>query len=225
MRSRTAILLVVASMTAASCSGSEEPSMPTIAPTSAPAPTVAAPTVVATAVLADVREELVQLVMQREGVDRATAEARADELMDQGVDETKINQQMALYTNWMSNYPLHPILGRHWTVEEAECVIVTMVQVEGVGRATALVTASQAGGMEVPDALALVQPVGFCTDLLAMMRADMTALGVPQDPDCLLAGVTEEDVASWFVALFTHGRDGFNAAMGEGLDLTCPSRS
>ena len=75
------------------------------------------------------------------------------------------------------------------------------------------------------DALALVQPVGFCADLLAMMRADMTALGVPQDPDCLLAGLGEEDVASWFVALFTHGREGFNAAMGEELDLTCPTGS
>ena len=53
----------------------------------------------------------------------------------------------------------------------------------------------------------------------------MVDLGVPQDPDCLLAGVVEEDVAKWFVALFMYGREGFNAAMGEDLDLTCPADS
>jgi len=225
MRSRTVFLLVAAYLTVASCSGSEEPSGPAIASPSTPASTVTATAVDTATVLDEVREELVQLVMQRDGVDRAAAEARADELMDQGADRTKIDQQMDLYANWMSNYPLHPVLGRHWTAEEAECVIVTMMQVEGIGRTAALVAASQTGGMEVPDALALVQPVGFCADLLAMMRTDMTALGVPQDPDCLMADLAEEDVASWFVALFTHGREGFNAAMGEDLDLTCPSRS
>ena len=71
----------------------------------------------------------------------------------------------------------------------------------------------------------MVQPVGYCTDLLALMKTDMVDLGVPQDPDCLLAGVGEEDVAKWFVALFMHGREGFNAAMGEDLDLTCPAGS
>ncbi len=56
-----------------------------------------------------------------------------------------------------------------------------------------------------------------------MVRAELTAIGVPQDVDCLLAGVAEEDVASWYVAVFTDGPGGFTAALGEGVDLTCPT--
>ena len=69
-----------------------------------------------------------------EALDRAAAEERADELMDQGGDGRILEQQMAVYSSWMSNYPMHPVLGRHWTEAEAECVVVTMMQVEGIGR-------------------------------------------------------------------------------------------
>jgi len=227
MRIRTLLLLVTSCLAVAACSDGDGSDGSTAAPATVASTTASAPTptVDIDAVLDDVREELVELVMLRDGLDRAAAEERADELMDQGGDGRILEQQMAVYSSWMSNYPMHPVLGRHWTEAEAECVVVTMMQVEGIGRTAALMSASQTGGMEVADALALVQPVGFCADLLAMMRADMTALGVPQDPDCLLAGLGEEDVASWFVALFTHGREGFNAAMGEELDLTCPTGS
>ena len=147
-----------------------------------------------------------------------------DETMD-GVREEAVDQQFILFGNWMDNYRSHPVLGRHWTEGEAECAIVTMIRVEGVARSGALMNGASVGNMSAEDAISLVQPVGFCTDLLALMRGDMVELGVPQDPDCLLAGVTEEDVAKWFVALFMHGRDGFNGAMGEDLDLTCPTGS
>ncbi len=220
MRLRTLLLLVTACLSVVACSGDDGPDA--ASSSTAPAPTT---TVDTAAMMDDVREELVQLVMQRDGLDRAAAEVRADELMAKDGDGRVVEQQMAVYSSWMSNYLMHPVLGRHWTEAEAECAIVTMMQVEGMARTAALMSSSQTGGMEVSDALALVQPVGFCVDLLAMMRADMVALGVPQDPDCLLAGLAEEDVASWFVALFTHGREGFNAAMGEDLDLTCPTGS
>ena len=225
---RTSLILALVCFISLACSDSERSIAQTMAATASTTPATAsspASTVDTDALMGEVREELVQLVMQRDGLDRAAAEQRADDLLAQGADQGTVGQQMTLYSNWMSNYPLHPVLGRHWTEEQAECVIVTMMQVEGIARTAALVSVSQTGGMEVSDALALVQPVGFCADMLAMMRADMTALGVPQDLDCLLAGLVEEDVASWFVALFTHGREGFNVAMAEDLDLSCPADS
>ncbi len=225
MRLRTLALVVTACLVAPACSDDDGSESAATTPTTVTVPAAPTTTVDTEAMMDDVRESLVRLVMERDGLDRAAAEARADELMAKGADNGAVEKQMTLYSSWMSNYRMHPVLGRHWSEEEAECVVVTMMQVEGMGRTAALMSAAQTGGMEVDDALALVQPVGFCVDLRAMMHADMTALGVPQDPDCLLAGLTEEDVASWFVALFTHGREGFNAAMGEDLDLTCPTGS
>jgi hypothetical protein len=97
-----------------------------------------------------------------------------------------------------------------------------MMRVEGIARTGYLVANASTGGMSVVDAQALVQPVAYCADLLAMARAELTSIGVPQDIDCLLAGVAEEDVATWYVAVFTDGPAGFNAALSEGVDLTCP---
>ena len=223
MRIRTTLLLMVTVLLAASCAdGSESGSTATVAPTTTGAPTT---TYDIDETMDGVREEVVQLVMERDGVDRAAAEIRADALMEQGIDSEAVDQQFILFGNWMDNYRSHPVLGRHWTEGEAECAIVTMIRVEGVARSGALMNGASVGNMSAEDAISLVQPVGFCTDLLALMRGDMVELGVPQDPDCLLAGVTEEDVAKWFVALFMHGRDGFNGAMGEDLDLTCPTGS
>ena len=219
MRTRL-VLLIVACVVAGACSDDAGPEL--AAPTTTAVPTS---TYDVDEAMDGVREDVVRLVMERDGLDRAAAEVRADELMERGVDTEVVDQQFSLFANWMDNHQSHPVLGRHWTEQQAECVIVTMMQVEGIARTAALVSVSQTGGMEVSDALALVQPVGFCADMLAMMRADMTALGVPQDLDCLLAGLVEEDVASWFVALFTHGREGFNVAMAEDLDLSCPADS
>lgn len=177
-------------------------------------------------VMDDVREGVVQLVMELDGIDRESAEVRADALMEQGVDADAVDQQFALFSNWMDNYSAHPVLGRHWDEDEAQCAIVTMMRVEGITRSGSLMNGATIGGMDAEDAVALVQPVAYCTNLLAMMRVDMRDLGVPEKQlDCLLADVGEEEVASWFVAQFTHGREGFNSAMGEDLDLTCSTDS
>jgi len=230
MRSRPVVshvlklaLVVMVGSVAAACSSDDESGQvasSTVVVTAAPATTYDVDET-----MDGVREEVVRLVMERDGVDRAAAEAKADELMERGVDTEAVDQQMALFANWMEHYRAHPVLGRHWTEDEAECAVVTMIQVEGLARTGALMNGASVGGMSPTDALSLVQPVGYCTDLVALMHADMTDLGVPRDPDCLLADVTEEDVARWFVARFTHGREGFNAAMAEDIDLTCPSGS
>ena len=170
-----------------------------------------------------VREALVKLVMESEGIERGAAEERANLLMERGADPAVVEQQMAIYASWMDNYPVHPVLGRHWTEEQAECAIVTMMRVEGVARTGRLMNDARTGGMSVEDAQALVQPVAYCVDLMAMVRAELTSVGVPQDLDCLLAGVVEEEVATWYVAVFTDGPAGFNAALSEGVDLTCPT--
>ena len=219
MRTRL-VLLVVACIVAGACSDDTEPEL--AAPTTTAVPTS---TYDVDEAMDGVREDVVRLVMQRDGLDREAAEIRADELMERGVDTEVVDQQFSLFANWMDNHQSHPVLGRHWTEDEAECAVVTMIRVEGIGRTGALMNGASVGGMAAEDALSLVQPVGYCTDLLALMKTDMVDLGVPQDLDCLLAGVAEEDVAEWFVALFMHGREGFNAAMGEDLDLTCPAGS
>ena len=174
-------------------------------------------------VIEGVREALVKLVMEREGIERGAAEERANLLMELGADPAVVEQQMAIYASWMDNYPVHPVLGRHWTEDQAECAIVTMMRVEGVARTGWLMNEARTGGMSVEDAQALVQPVAYCVDLVAMARAELTSVGVPQDLDCLLAGVVEEEVATWYVAVFTDGPAGFNAALREGVDLTCPT--
>ena len=186
----------------------------------------AAPTTVgpeADEIMDGVREALVGLLMEREGLDRAGAEERADLLVEQGTGSDVVEQQLAIYANWMDRYPVHPVLGGHWTEEQAECAIVTMMRVEGIARTGNLVANASTGGMSVEDAQALVQPVAYCVDLLEMVRVELVTVGVPQDIDCLLDGVAEEDVASWYVAVFTDGPAGFNAALGEGIDLTCPT--
>ena len=219
MRTRL-VLLVVACIVAGACSDDVEPEL--AAPTTTAVPTS---TYDVDEAMDGVREDVVRLVMERDGLDREAAEIREDELMERGVDTEVVDQQFSLFANWMDNHQSPPVLGRHWTEDEAECAVVTMIQVEGIGRTGALMNGASVGGMAVEDALSLVQPVGYCTDLLALMKADMVGLGVPQDPDCLLAGLVEEDVAKWFVALFMYGREGFNTAMGEDLDLTCPAGS
>ena len=61
--------------------------------------------------------------------------------------------------------------------------------------------------MNKEDAEFLVQPVADCVDLKAMLLADTVLHEYQEDPECLLTGVTEEQVASWYVALFADGPD------------------
>ena len=207
-------LLLVACGDSSGPAASESADVPAVPPTTLAymTPTTGGPA--ADEVMDGVREALVGLLMEREGLDRASAEVRADILVE---------QQLAIYANWMDRYPVHPVLGSHWTEEQAECAIVTMMRVEGIARTGYLVANASTGGMSVVDAQALVQPVAYCVDLLEMVRTELASVGAPQDIDCLLAGVAEEDVASWYVAVFTDGPAGFNAALGEGVDLTCPT--
>ena len=211
VRNRTIILLASSCLLLAACGDSSGPAasesadVPAVPPTTLAyvTPTTGGPA--ADEVMDGVREALVGLLMERSS------------------DSAVLEQQLAIYDNWMDRYPVHPVLGSHWTEEQAECAIVTMMRVEGIGRTGYLVANASTGGMSVVDAQALVQPVSYCVDLLTMVRAELTTIGVPQDVDCLLAGVAEEDVASWYVAVFTDGPAGFNAALGEGVDLTCPT--
>lgn len=228
VRNRAIILLASSCLLLAACGDSRESAATQSADVSAAPPTTLAyvtPTMDGPAVdevMDGVREALVGLLMEREGLERAAAEESADLLMEQGTDSAVMEQQLAIYANWMNRYPVHPVLGSHWSEEQAECAIVTMMRVEGIARTGYLVANASTGGMSVVDAQALVQPVAYCADLLAMARAELTSIGVPQDIDCLLAGVAEEDVATWYVAVFTDGPAGFNAALSEGVDLTCP---
>ena len=222
VRNRSIILLASSCLLLAACGDSPESAAP---PTTLAyvTPTMDGPAV--DEVMDGVRDALVGLLMEREGLERAAAEESADLLMEQGTDSAVMEQQLAIYANWMNRYPVHPVLGSHWSEEQAECAIVTMMRVEGIARTGYLVANAKTGGMSVVDAQALVQPVAYCADLLAMARAELTTVGVPQDIDCLLAGVAEEDVATWYVAVFTDGPAGFNAALSEGVDLTCPTDS
>ncbi len=241
VQTRAITLLASSCLLLAACGGSSEPEVQTTGTTDVPTATAPATTLSAAAgadatgkvdedldedldeVIEGVREALVKLVMESEGIERGAAEERANLLMERGADPAVVEQQMAIYASWMDNYPVHPVLGRHWTEEQAECAIVTMMRVEGVARTGRLMNDARTGGMSVEDAQALVQPVAYCVDLMAMVRAELTSVGVPQDLDCLLAGVVEEEVATWYVAVFTDGPAGFNAALSEGVDLTCPT--
>ena len=231
VQTRAITLLALSCLLLAGWGGSSEPEVQTASTTDVPTATAPATTLPAAAgldvdeVIEGVSEALVKLLMERESIERGVAEERAGLLMERGADPAVIEQQMAIYASWMDNYPVHPVLGRHWTEGQAECAIVTMMRVEGVARTGQLMTDASTGGMSVEDAQALVQPVAYCVDLVAMVRAELTSVGVPQDQDCLLAGVDEADVATWYVAVFTDGPAGFNAALSEGIDLTCPADS
>jgi len=233
VQTRAITLLASSCLLLAACGGSSESEVQATSTTDVPTAMAPATTLPAAAgpdvagevdeVFEGVREALVKLVMEREGIERGAAEELANLLMERGADPAVVEQQMAIYASWMDNYPVHPVLGRHWTEDQAECAIVTMMRVEGVARTGWLMNEARTGGMSVEDAQALVQPVAYCVDLVAMARAELTSVGVPQDLDCLLAGVVEEEVATWYVAVFTDGPAGFNAALREGVDLTCPT--
>ena len=119
MRTRL-VLLIVACIVAGACSDDAEPEL--AAPTTTAVPIS---TYDVDEAMDGVREDVVRLVMERDGLDRAAAEVRADELMERGVDTEVVDQQFSLFANWMDNHQSHPVLGRHWTEDEAECAVVT----------------------------------------------------------------------------------------------------
>ncbi len=171
--------------------------------------------------MADIRSKMVDILIEREGLSREAAGTRADELMEQGVEKEIVDDQFAIYEDWMDNYQSHPMLGHRWTPDEANCVIIEMMRVNGIYETDRLVKGATAGGMTEHDALALVMPVAGCVDLGALVLEDMADAGLEQDPACLLAGVTGEQIAGWYVTEFTDGPDGFHKAFSEDLDWSC----
>jgi len=215
-----------------------EPSMPPATTTSVAAPstgpeiaeetttttTTRSPETVDDAeLLAGMRDELVDLLIQR-GADPEEAEVEADRLMAEGADSERVmevmDKQLEIYEDWMANYPLHPVLGSLWTEEEASCSIIEMMKQSGVAGTERLMIIANAGDMAEEDALALVKPIADCTDLWAMTLEAMT-IGGADSPECLLGPVSEEQIVLWHVAGFTDGRDGYWSAVDQDLDLTC----
>ena len=131
-----------------------------------------------------------------------------------------VEDQFWIWENWLNNYPSHPVLGGHWTEADAECVIFAMWRDRGVHETDTQFKEATQGGMAREDAEFLVRPVADCVDLRAMVRADMLQDGV-EDPDCLLAEVTEEQIVSWFVADFTDGPDGFGQLFWQDINQSC----
>ena len=137
--------------------------------------------------MADIRSKMVDILIEREGLSREAAGTRADELMEQGVEKEIVDDQFAIYEDWMDNYQSHPMLGHRWTPDEANCVIIEMMRVNGIYETDRLVKGATAGGMTEHDALALVMPVAGCVDLGALVLEDMADAGLQQDPACSLS--------------------------------------
>ena len=115
--SRAIILLASSCLLLAACGDSPGSAVTQPTDVSEDSPTTlayAAPTTVgpeADEIMDGVREALVGLLMEREGLDRAGAEERADLLVEQSTGSDVVEQQLAIYANWMGRYPVHPVLG------------------------------------------------------------------------------------------------------------------
>ena len=168
----------------------------------------------------DLRSGLVEILIER-GMTPEEAEIEATQKMAEGVDPRIIEDQFALWENWLNNYPSHPVLGSYWTEAEAECIIIAMMRERGVYETDKQVRGATQGGMAREDAEFLVRPVADCVDLRAAVLADMVVYEYHEDPECLLAEVTEEQIASWYVADFTDGRDGFSELFWQDINQSC----
>jgi len=168
----------------------------------------------------DIRALVVEILIER-GMTPEEAEIEADERMAEGTEVEVVEDQFAIWEDWMENYPSHPVLGNHWTADEAECVIIDMMKKRGIYETDRQIKGATAGGMDEEDAEFLVRPVADCVDLRAAVLADMVVYEYDEDPECLLAGVTEEQIASWYVADFTDGRDGFRELYLQDVNQSC----
>jgi hypothetical protein len=167
----------------------------------------------------DIRSRIVEILIER-GMTPEEAEIEADERMAEGTEVEVVEDQFAIWEDWMDNYPSHPVLGNHWTADEAECVIIAMMRERGIYESDKQIREATQGGMAREDAEFLVRPVADCVDLRAMVLADMLQGGV-EDPNCLLADVDEDQIAAWYVAQFTDGRDGFRELYLQDIDSSC----
>ena len=167
----------------------------------------------------NIRARVVELLIER-GMTPEEAKIEADERMAQGTEVEVVQDQFAIWEDWMDNYPSHPVLGNHWTADEAECVIIDMMKKRGIYETDRQLKGATEGGMDDEDAEFLVRPVADCVDLRAMALADMLQSGV-EDPECLLADVAEDQIAAWYVAQFTDGRDGFRELYLQDINQPC----
>jgi hypothetical protein len=141
--------------------------------------------------------------------------------MAEGTEVEVVEDQFAIWEDWMDNYLHHPVLGSHWTADEAECVIIAMMRKRGIYETDRQIKGATEGGMDEEDAEFLVRPVADCVDLKAMLLADTVLHGYQEDPECLLADVTEEQIVSWYVALFTDGPDGSAELAQQDINQSC----
>jgi hypothetical protein len=168
----------------------------------------------------DIRSQMVEMLIER-GMTPEEAEIEADQNMAEGTDPKTVEDQIAIWEDWMNNYERHWVLGSYWTADEAECVIIAMMRKRGIYETDRQIKGATEGGMDEEDAEFLVRPVADCVDLKAMLLADTVLHGYQEDPECLLADVTEEQVASWYVALFTDGPDGSAELAQQDINQSC----
>ena len=227
------IRAIALALVVASACGTESETTVEPADTSAPSSTTVTTTAVPTTTVEDsgeaenweeieedLRSGLVEILIER-GMTPEEAEIEATQKMAEGVDPRIIEDQFALWENWLNNYPSHPVLGSYWTADEAECIIIAMMRERGVYETDKQVRGAAQGGMAREDAEFLVRPVANCVDLRAAVLADMVMHAYHEDPECLLAEVTEEQIASWYVADFTDGRDGFRELYLQDINSSC----
>ena len=168
----------------------------------------------------DIRALVVEILIER-GMTPEEAEIEADERIAEGTEVEVVEDQIAIWEDWMNKYEQHWGLGSLWTADEAECVIIAMMRKRGIYETDRQIKGANAGGMNKEDAEFLVQPVADCVDLKAMLLADTVLHEYQEDPECLLTGVTEEQVASWYVALFTDGPDGSAELAQQDINQSC----
>ncbi|SVE35054.1 uncharacterized protein METZ01_LOCUS487908, partial [marine metagenome] len=168
----------------------------------------------------DLRSGAVEILIER-GMSPEEAEIAVDQNLAEGVDASVVEDQFKIWEDWMGYYQSHPVLGDQWTADEAECVIIAMMRERGIYETDRQIRGATQGGMAEEDAEFLVRPVADCVDLKAMVRDDMVLHEYHEDPDCLLADVTEEQIVSWYVADFTDGRDGFSELYWRDINQSC----
>ncbi len=171
----------------------------------------------------EIEEGIVEILTER-GLDKEEAEKFAHEKLQEGVDPQVVNDMILIFEDWMENYPLHPVLGRVWTEENAQCVIFEMMRKGGVYQTSEVIKFAARGGMSEKDARFLVQPVSECVDLYVLVKADMN-LDKLENVDCIMEGVTEEQIVEWYVADLSADSLSFFDLYANDVNLSCSSVS
>ena len=67
----------------------------------------------------DIRALVVEMLIER-GMTPEAAEIEADERIAEGTEVEVVEDQIAIWEDWMDNYLRHPVLGSYWTADEAD---------------------------------------------------------------------------------------------------------